>query len=321
MNDKEIGNMNDYQLMIDAYTQAGGTPEVFKESQMAHLVVHKNKVIGSHLVKGLILEPKETESGVDIKLKVMRGVKIEFPVHLCFGVFPKEGIQEIHIRASIEEDAGVKLLAHCVFPKAIKVVHKMDAEIEIGDNAYYEYNEVHFHGETGGVEVIPKARIKIGKNSRLVTDFSLLKGRVGIFNLDYESEILDNSVLEMTAKIYGYGDDQIRIREAGRLLGKASRGLIKSRIAVKDRAQSEVVSELTASAPNTRGHVDCVEIIQGGARAKAIPIVTVTHESGKVTHEAAIGSVDQKQVQVLMARGLEEDKAIDLIVNGMLNKK
>ncbi|MGQ9509458.1 MAG: hypothetical protein ACUVTN_08685 [Thermodesulfobacteriota bacterium] len=114
-----------------------GPPVVFKEFKVAHLVVHKNKIMGSHLAKGLILEPKETELGVDIKLKVMKGVNIEYPVHLCFGVLPKEGIQEIHIRASIEEDAGVKLLAHCVFPNAIKVIHKMDAEIEIGDNAYY----------------------------------------------------------------------------------------------------------------------------------------------------------------------------------------
>jgi hypothetical protein len=310
--------MNDYELMVDAYTQADGPPEIFKDSKIAHLVVHKNKVMGSHLVNGLILEPKETESGVDIELRVIKGVTIEYPVHLCFGVLPKEGFQEIRIKATIEENAGVRLLAHCVFPNAIKVVHKMDAEIELGNNASYEYHEVHFHGLTGGIEVIPKARIKIGKNSRLVTHFSLLKGRVGVFNLDYEAEVMDNSVLEMTAKIYGYGDDRIRIREAGRLLGKASRGLIKSRIAVKDNAQSEIISELSACAPEARGHVDCVEIIQGNAQARAIPIVNVTNEFGKVTHEAAIGRVDNKQVQTLMARGLEEEKAIDLIVSGML---
>lgn len=310
--------MQDYELMLDAYARAGGLPEIFQDSKIAHLVVHKNKVIGSHLVKGLILEPKETALGVDIELKVEKGVKIENPVHLCFGVLPKEGVQEINIKAKIEDGAGVKLLAHCVFPNAVKVVHKMQAEIEVGDNAYYEYNEVHFHGEDGGIEVIPKAKIKIGKNSHLVTNFSLLKGRVGVFDLDYEAEVLENSSLDMTAKIYGYGDDKIKIREAGRLVGKSSRGLIKSRIAVKDRAVSEIINELVASAPEARGHVDCIEIIQGNAQARAIPIVNVTNEFAKVTHEAAIGRVDKKQVQTLMARGLEEEKAIDIVVGGML---
>jgi len=308
----------DYEAILAAYSQAGGIPEIFKDSQVAHLVIHKNKVIGKNLVKGLSLEPKETALGVDIQLKVEQGIKIEYPVHLCFGVLPKEGIQEINIKAKIENSAGIKLLAHCVFPNALKVAHKMQAEIEVGDNAYYEYNEVHFHGQDGGIEVIPKAKIKMGKNSHLVTNFSLLKGRVGVFDLDYEAEVLENSSLEMTAKIYGYGDDKIKIREAGRLIGKSSRGLIKSRIAVKDNAVSEIINELTASAPEARGHIDCVEIIQGNAQARAIPIVNVTDEFAKVTHEAAIGRVDKKQVETLMARGLEEEKAVDIVVAGML---
>jgi len=310
--------MQDYKLMLDAYAQAGGTPDIFKNSQIAHLVVHKNKVFGSNIVNGLVLKSRETESGVDIKLMVKKGIKIKNPVHLCFGVLPKEGIQEINFRAKIEEGAGVKVLAHCVFPNAVKVVHKMNAEIEIADSAYYEYDEVHFHGQIGGIEVIPKAKIKVGKNSRIITNFWLLKGRVGFLNLDYESEILDNSILEMTVKIYGYGDDRIKIREVGRLIGKSSRGLIKSRIAVKDNAQSEIINELIATAPDTRGHVDCVEIIQDNAQAKAIPIVNVTNELAKVTHEAAIGRVDKKQVQTLMAKGLDEEEAIDLLVSGIL---
>jgi Fe-S cluster assembly scaffold protein SufB len=310
--------MQDYKNMLDAYTQAGGTPEIFKDSNIAHLVVHKNKVIGSHLVKGLILEPQETANGVDIKLTVEKGIKIENPVHLCFGVLPKEGIQEINIKAKIEDGAEIKMLAHCVFPNAIKVVHKMSADIEVGNNAFFEYTEVHFHGSTGGAEVIPKAKMRVGKNSRLITNFSLLKGRVGILEIDYDSEIQDNSILEMTAKIYGYGDDKIKIRETGRLIGKSSRGLIKSRVAVKENAQSEVISEINATAPEARGHVDCIEVVQGNALARAIPIVNVTNEFAQVTHEAAIGRVDKKQIETLMARGLEQEEAIDLVIRGML---
>jgi len=310
--------MQDYKNMLDAYTQAGGTPEIFKDSNIAHLVVHKNKVIGSHLVKGLILEPQETANGVDIKLTVEKGIKIENPVHLCFGVLPKEGIQEINIKAKIEDGAEIKMLAHCVFSNAIKVVHKMSADIEVGNNAFFEYTEVHFHGSKGGAEVIPKAKMRVGKNSRLITNFSLLKGRVGILEIDYDSEIQDNSILEMTAKVYGYGDDKIKIRETGRLIGKSSRGLIKSRVAVKENAQSEVISEINATAPEARGHVDCIEVVQGNALARAIPIVNVTNEFAQVTHEAAIGRVDKKQIETLMARGLEQEEAIDLVIRGML---
>ncbi len=49
------------------------------------------------------------------------------------------------------------------------------------------------------------------------------------------------------------------------------------------------------------------------------PIVDVRHPQAKVTHEAAIGSVDSSQLQTLMARGLDEKKAAETIIQGMLN--
>ena len=76
---------------------------------------------------------------------------------------------------------------------------------------------------------------------------------------------------------------------------------------------------LTASAPYARGHVDCKEIVQDRALAKAVPVVEVSHPLAHVTHEAAIGSVDSKQLQTLMSRGLTEDEATDLIIEGLLS--
>jgi Fe-S cluster assembly scaffold protein SufB len=89
-------------------------------------------------------------------------------------------------------------------------------------------------------------------------------------------------------------------------------------VAVKDEAKSEVYSEMKAYGKNSRGHVDCVEIVQGKAQARAVPIVDVFEETAKVTHEAAIGSVDKKQLETLMARGLRSDEAVDIIIKGML---
>ena len=50
-----------------------------------------------------------------------------------------------------------------------------------------------------------------------------------------------------------------------------------------------------------------------------MPIVEVNHPKAHVTHEAAIGSVDNKQLETLMSRGLTEEEAVDLIVEGLLS--
>jgi hypothetical protein len=76
----------------------------------------------------------------------------------------------------------------------------------------------------------------------------------------------------------------------------------------------------SVTAPSrARGHVDCLEIVTDQALAQAIPIVRVTHPLAKVTHEAAIGNIDQKQLETLMAHGLTPEQAVELVFSGMLS--
>jgi len=49
-----------------------------------------------------------------------------------------------------------------------------------------------------------------------------------------------------------------------------------------------------------------------------VPIIKVTNDKAELTHEASIGRVNKKELETLMARGLDEDEATDMIVRGML---
>lgn len=309
---------SDYRRMLDAYRRARGDPKVFADPRVANLVVHENRVLGSHLVPGLEVLPRETGSGVDLTLRVQPGQRIEYPVHLCFGVLPAEGLQQINIEAEVGESAAVNLLAHCVFPSAIKVEHRMQARVRIGRNGSYGYDEIHFHGDEGGAVVVPRARVELDEGARLRTGFQLTHGRVGKLDIDYEVVAARNAVGELVAQVYGRGNDRISIRERCDLTGEGARGLVKSRVAVSGNAESEVVSEITATGAHARGHVDCIEIIQDRGKARAIPIVDVAEHTAKVTHEAAIGSIDRKQLETLMARGLNHSDAVDVLIGGML---
>jgi Fe-S cluster assembly scaffold protein SufB len=102
------------------------------------------------------------------------------------------------------------------------------------------------------------------------------------------------------------------------LRGERSRGLIKSRMVREGRARAEITGITEAHARGARGHVDCMEVVRGEAQASAIPIVRVFHPEAKVTHEAAIGSVDRKELEALMARGLTPEQAVELIVSDLL---
>ncbi len=309
----------EYQEMLNTYEKAGGDRSALLSKDVAKLVVHENKVLSADGVTGITVETKETENGVNIYLLIEEGAKIQHPVHLCFGVLPEEGLQKITLKVNAQANSEVNIIAHCIFPNAVKVIHKMDAEIEIGDNASFNYKETHYHGDFGGVEVIPKARITLGEKALYENTFSLIQGCVGKLDFDYEIFSGDSSVAELVAKVYGKKDDIIKIAEKVHLDGNNARSLIKTRIVLRDRARAEVIGETYGNAPYTRGHVDCIELVNGTeAVAKAVPIVSVTNEKAKVTHEAAIGSIDRRQVETLMARGLDEDEAVDVIVRGLL---
>ena len=309
----------EYQGMLDAYEKAGGDRSALLSKDVAKLVIHENKVLSADGVTGIKIEAKETKNGVNIYFLVEEGAKIQRPVHLCFGVLPREGLQEIILRVNAQDNSEVNVIAHCIFPNAVKVIHKMDAEIEIGNNAKFNYKETHYHGDFGGIEVIPKARIKVGKGGVWQSTFTLSQGLVGKLDYDFEVFCQDKGIAELVVKIYGKGHDDIRIWEKIHLNGVGARGLAKSRLVLGDKAKAEVKGETYGNAPYARGHVDCIELVNGTeAVAKAIPIVSVTNEEAKVTHEAAIGSIDKRQVETLMARGLDENEAVDVIVKGLL---
>ncbi len=309
----------EYQGLVDAYEKAGGNRDSLLNKDVAKLVIHENKVLGADAVNGIKIEAKETKTGVNVNFLVEEGAKIKRPVHLCFGVLPKEGLQEIILKVNAQDNSEVSVIAHCIFPNAVKVIHKMDADIEIGNNAKFDYKETHYHGEFGGIEVIPKARINIGKGGVWQSTFTLSQGLVGKLDYDFEVFCQDNAVAELVVKAYGKGHDDIKVWEKIYLNGAGSRGLAKSRIVLSDKAKAEVKGETYGNAPHARGHVDCIEMVNGTeAVARAIPIVSVTNGLAKVTHEAAIGSIDRRQVETLMARGLDENEAVDVIVKGIL---
>ena len=89
-------------------------------------------------------------------------------------------------------------------------------------------------------------------------------------------------------------------------------------MALRDKARSEVIGKTVGIGANSRGHVDCTEIIMDEAEAIASPVVMAKNPKAKVTQEAAIGSVDKKQLLTLLSRGLSEEEAIDVIVSGLL---
>ncbi|AEJ61820.1 SufBD protein [Spirochaeta thermophila DSM 6578] len=314
---------NDDRALLEALLTSIRAPHYAPDQ--AHLEIHGGRVVGQGLVEGLevVTAPLQVEGGegIRVQVRVKEGVAIEKPVHLCFGMTGERGVQKIDMEIEVEKGSSVAFQAHCTFPQAKDIHHLMDARIVIGEGARYRYVEKHIHGPEGGVVVIPKTKVKVEKGGSFFSEFYLVEGCAGKVDLDYEVEAEAESSVDLRTYVYGKLRDTIRVREASFLNGKDAVAVLMSHIAVKDEAKAEVVNELTARAPGARGHVDCKEIVQDRAVARAVPLIQVEDPAAHITHEAAIGSVDSKQLQTLMARGLSEEEATDVIIRALFTEE
>ena len=310
--------MSEWETIRRTLPMVGAGPEILDDPRTAHVVAEGHRILSRRGIPGVRVQLDETADKISGEMVVERGAKIEPPIHLCFGLVHKTGLQQINLNLLVEAGASASVLAHCLFPFAEEARHLMDAVIVVGEGASLTYTEGHFHGRYGGMTVQPKAVVHIQRGGRYYSDFSLLSGLVGKLDIDYHVEVADRGLADMNAKVVGRGTDHIQVKESALLFGEEARGLIKTRVVVQDDATADITGITEAYANGARGHVDCKEVVKDRARASAVPIVKVFHPGAKVTHEAAIGSVDRKELETLMARGLTPDQAVDMIVGGIL---
>jgi len=308
----------DFEAILKAYEQAGGKSNVLQTVRGASAVISGHQVLAVNEIAGVSIETEELESGVRARITVAPGTKVDYPVHLCFGMLTAEGLQEIVSEFEIGEGAEVGFLAHCTFPNAVDLKHVMEAHVHVGRGATMRYSEVHYHGPHGGIQVLPVTHAQVDEGGWLESEFSLVRGRVGRLAVQFEVDVADRGMVELVTKAYGAAQDEIKVNEIVRLNGKGARGLTKTRVAVRDQATSEIYTTAEGNAPGAVGHMDCTEIVRGEAVARNVPAVVVRNDQARVTHEAAIGSVSRKELETLMARGLDEDEAVDIIIRGML---
>jgi Fe-S cluster assembly scaffold protein SufB len=304
--------------MLAALATLYGDTATLADPRTAHIVVEGNRVVSRQATPGIELRVEEHDDWLAAEFVIAQGARIEAPIHTCIGFLGARGAQRIEMRLRLEPGAAATVLAHCLFPNSEAGSHEMRAGIELGAGAELHYLEGHYHGRAGGMDVRPRISVRAGAGARYFSDFSLTQGTVGRLRIDQRVTAADDAVAEITARVSGRGADEIRIRDELVLAGRASRGLIKTRIALCEDARAEAIGITRGQAEGARGHMDCLELVRDRAAARAEPIVDVSHPLAKVTHEAAVGTVDQNQLETLMAHGLAPDDAIDLIVTGIL---
>jgi len=281
------------------------------------IVIEGHKVIREVPYPGISIEKRAHEDRIEVKISVLPGVVIEKPVHMCLSKLGS-GDQLIDITVDIGEGAKVKMISHCAF-KGKNLKHISRTKFRVRKGASLEVSEIHYHEKDTDIVIDARSEGVVEERASYKSLFKIDSNNAGKVRVEYVVDILDHATADVETKIAGRDGDEIYVKDIMYLKGKYSRAIAKSRLMALGNTKAEFYGETYGLGDYSRGHIDCSEIVRGDdVTVKAIPIVVVNNETAKVTHEAAVGSIDKKQLETLMARGLDEDEAVDVIVKGML---
>jgi len=102
-------------------------------------------------------------------------------------------------------------------------------------------------------------------------------------------------------------------------LGRNTRSRIVSKGISAGRAQNTYrgLVDMHRRASNSRNFTQCDSLLIGGdCGAHTVPYINVKNTTSKAEHEATTSKVDEDQLFYCLSRGLDEEEAVALIVNG-----
>jgi Fe-S cluster assembly scaffold protein SufB len=309
----------EFEMIEKAYEQAGGDVSNLLSKDIVSIIISGDKILGKNTVEGIDINIKKAEDGVvDYEMIIQDNIKLDKPIHLCVGFLKNQGEQYINVKYKIGNNCDIKFLSHCSFPFG-KIHHKMDSEMIIGENSVVFMEDEHFHNEKDGIFLETNYYTKVGENSVFDSRFKLTKSRAGKLKINMIVDLEKSSKALLESKVWGKKDDELEIREIVNLNGEKSSGIAKSYIFAQDSTKAEVINEAYGNAPYSKGHIECTEISKGSnVNISTIPILRVKNDLAELTHEASVGRVNPQQLETLMAKGLDEDEATELIIKGIL---
>ena len=228
----------------------------------------------------------ENENGYFIH--VQKGVKINTPLQACVFMSHEHQLQRVHNVVILEEGAELNIISGCASdPNVDKGLHLGISEMYVGKNAKLTFTMIHSWGKE--VSVRPRTAVIVEEN--------------GLYMSNYVC-------MEKAADVQMY--------PVTRLVGKGATSRLNSILIAPEGAHLDIGGEAILEVPGTKSEIITRSISTGGT---IVPELDCRTGNSELSHEAAVGKVNQEEIEYLMARGLDEEEATATIVRGFLNIK
>jgi Fe-S cluster assembly protein SufB len=256
---------------------------------------------------------------------IPKGVRCPMELSTYFRINNSESGQFERTLIVAEEGAYVSYLEGCTAPQFDKnQLHAAVVELVALDNAEIKYSTVQnwYAGDEtgkGGIyNFVTKRGACRGQNSKI----SWTQVETGsAITWKYPSCILqgDNSIGEFYSVALTNHAQQADTGTKMIHLGKNTRSTIVSKGISAGHANNSYrgLVKVMPKAENARNYTQCDSMLIGSnAGANTFPYIEVMNNSSQVEHEASTSRISEEQLFYLMQRGISQEDAVSLIING-----
>ncbi len=250
-------------------------------------------------------------------IRTNEGVKTEHPVQSCL-YLSKEGFsQNVHNIVIAEPDSELHIITGCATaPHLVSGMHIGVSEFYVKKGAKLMFTMIHEWGDE--VNVRPKTGITVEEGGIFISNYISLKP-VGSLKMFPTTRLTGEGAIARFQSVL-VASQESHIDVGGRVILDApnTKAEIISR-AITYGGTIIARGDLVGKYPGIKAHLECKGLILNDGLIHAIPELQGHVPGVEMSHEAAVGKIDQREIEYLMSRGLDEDEAISTIVRGFLH--
>ncbi|NVP17890.1 Fe-S cluster assembly protein SufB [Candidatus Gracilibacteria bacterium] len=251
---------------------------------------------------------------------VPAGVKLKEPLQSYFRMNKKSGGQFEHTIIIIEEGAEAHYIEGCSAPKYDEnSLHAGGVEIFVDKNAHMRYSSV----ENWSVDTynLNTKRAIVGENAYM----EWVGGNMGSgVTMLYPCSVLvgDNSKTDMLGLAFANKGQNQDVGAKVIHIGKNTTSNIVSKSLSKGGGISTYrgLVDIKPTATGSVSKIDCDALLLDNLSVSdTVPNIIVGNSSSIVGHEASAGKINDSYLFYLRSRGISEDEAKAMIVNGFIS--
>ncbi|MGQ9759996.1 MAG: SufB/SufD family protein [Candidatus Methanomethylicaceae archaeon] len=245
--------------------------------------------------------------------------KISEPVQACLFIDSEGLLQAPHNIIIAEEGSELNVITGCtVGNRAKRAAHLGISEFYVKKNAKVVFTMIHGWGE--GIYVRPRTGAIIEEGGVFISNYVLIKPVLDIQSYPTAYLIGRGAKAKFNSIVYGSKDSIIDLGNRIILMEEGSSGESVFKVVATGSAKVYNRGQIIGQSRNTKGHLECRGIILcPTASITTIPELIAEHSETELSHEAAIGKIQEEQLHYLMSRGIPPDEAISILVKGFLD--